>query len=171
MPRGDDNPAGLLILRKETTVVTSLEERLASLEAIEAIKQLKARYCALCDHHYEPDGLAALFLPDGLWDGGPFGRYQGREAIRGFFRSISGSITFAAHLVLNPVIEVNSATAARGKWRLLMPCTAKNDAGTPEARWLLSEYDETYGVHEGAWLFRTLHLTVNFYAPHLKGWA
>lgn len=151
--------------------MASVEERLARLEAIEAIKQLKAHYCALCDHDYEPDGLAALFTTDGLWDGGPFGRYEGREAIRGFFRSISGSIIFAAHLVLNPIIEVDSATAARGKWRLIMPCTAKDDSGTPEARWLLGEYDETYVLHEGAWLFRTLHLTVNFYSPHLKGWV
>lgn len=150
---------------------TSVEDRLARLEAIEEIKQLKARYCALCDANYEPDGLADLFLPDGVWDGGPFGRYQGRESIRNFFRGISGSIRFAAHLVLNPIIEVQNADAATGKWRLIMPCTATTDAGTPEARWLLSAYDEVYARYEGAWLFRSLHLTVNFYAPHLKGWA
>ena len=151
--------------------MASIEERLARLEAIEEIKSLKARYCALCDAEYDPEGLAAMFLPDGVWDGGPFGRHEGREAIRTFFRGISGSIRFAAHLVLNPIIEVQSATTATGKWRLIMPCTAKNDAGMAEARWLLSAYDETYVLQDGEWLFRTLDLTVNFYAPHLKGWA
>jgi hypothetical protein len=149
----------------------SVEERLARLEAIEEIRALKAHYCALCDADYEPDGLAALFLPDGIWDGGPFGRYEGREAIRGFFRGISGSIKFAAHLVLNPIIEVQSAQAATGKWRLIMPCTVVADDGKPEARWLLSAYDEVYARHDEKWLFRSLHLTVNFYSPHLAGWA
>ena len=151
--------------------MASIEERLARLEAIEAIKQLKAHYCALCDRDYEPDGLAACFAPDAYWDGGPFGRYEGREAIRGFFKGISGNIKFAAHLVLNPIITVHSATTASGKWRLIMPCTATNDSGALEARWLLSEYDETYVQIDGQWLFQRLDLTVNFYSPHLKGWA
>jgi hypothetical protein len=151
---------------------TSVEERLARLEAIEEIKALKARYCALCDAEYDPDGIAALFLPDGVWDGGPtFGCYTGRDAIRAHFRGISGSIRFAAHLVLNPIIEVRSADTANGKWRLIMPCTVARDDGTPEARWLLSAYDEDYARYEGSWKFRSLHLTVNFYAPHLAGWA
>jgi hypothetical protein len=149
----------------------SIEGRLGRLEAIEEIKALKTRYCALCDADYEPDGLAALFLPDAVWDGGLFGRHEGREAIRTFFRGISGSIRFAAHLVLNPIIEVQSADAATGKWRLIMPCTVMADNGEAEARWLLSEYDEIYARHEGAWLFKSLTVTVNFYAPHLKGWA
>jgi uncharacterized protein (TIGR02246 family) len=152
-------------------VTVSVEERLVRLEAIEEIKALKARYCALCDANYDPDGLAALFLPDGVWDGGPFGRHEGREAIRGFFKGISGSIVFAAHLVLNPIIDVQSIDTATGKWRLIMPCTAAGDDGAPQARWLLSAYDEVYARHDGAWLFRSLHLTVNFYAPHLAGWA
>ena len=38
----------------------TIEDRLARLEAIEEIKQLKARYCALCDADYVPDGLAAI---------------------------------------------------------------------------------------------------------------
>ncbi len=153
-------------------MAANIEERLARLEAIEEIKALKARYCALCDANYDPDGLAATFVPDGVWDGGPtFGRYEGREAIRDYFKGISGQIVFAAHLVLNPIIEVQSADAATGKWRLIMPCTVKSDAGVPEARWLLSAYDEVYARHEGEWLFRTLVVTVNFYSPHLQGWA
>lgn len=150
----------------------SVEQRLARLEAIEDIKALKAQYCALCDADYDPDGIAALFLPDGVWDGGPtFGCHTGRDAIRAHFRGISGSIRFAAHLVLNPIIEVQSADAATGKWRLIMPCTVTADDGKAEARWLLSAYDEVYARYEGAWLFRSLHVTVNFYAPHLMGWA
>jgi hypothetical protein len=57
-----------------------------------------------------------LFTEDGVWDGGPsFGRYQGHEQIRKFFESIFGTIVFAAHLVLNPIITVDGSRA-RGRW-------------------------------------------------------
>ena len=59
---------------------TSIEDRLARLEAIEEIKQLKAHYCALCDDNYVPDGLAALFVPDAIWDGGQFTVHDGTSA-------------------------------------------------------------------------------------------
>ena len=50
-----------------------LEKRLQTLEDIEAIKRLKARYCAMCDAGYDSDGLAGLFTEDAVWDGGSFG--------------------------------------------------------------------------------------------------
>ena len=149
----------------------ALELRLARLEAIEDIKHLKARYCALCDANYDPDGLAAVFVRDAIWDGGSeFGRHVGREAIRAFFAGVSGDIRFAAHLVLNPIIEVQAPDRATGKWRLIMPCTVRTADGA-QARWLLSEYEEDYVKPEGAWLFRSMTVKVNFYAPHLEGWA
>ncbi len=151
----------------------ALEQQVARLSAIEDIKQLKARYCSLCDANYDPDGLAALFVDDGVWDGGPeFGRHAGRDAIRKFFRGASGSIVFAAHLVMNPIIEVAAdAHSATGKWRLIMPCTVLDDAGTAESRWLLSAYDESYVCVDTGWLFKSLTVDSQFYAAHLSGWA
>ncbi len=149
----------------------TLEQQVARLAAIEDIKKLKAVYCGFCDADYDPDGLAALFVEDGVWDGGPeFGRHEGREAIRTFFEGASGSIVFAAHLVMNPIIDVDGDDA-RGKWRLIMPCTVLDDAGTPEARWLLSAYDETYRRVDGEWRFASLTVDSQFYAAHLAGWA
>ncbi len=149
----------------------TLEEQIARLTAIEDIKQLKARYCAYCDAQYDPDGLASLFVEDGVWDGGKeFGRYEGREAIRTFFRGVSGGLVFAAHLVLNPIITV-SGSHATGQWRLIMPCTMKNEAGALEARWLLSAYDEQYVERDGRWLFQSLRVTTQFFAAHETGWA
>ena len=150
---------------------SSMEERLARLEAIEEIKALKARYCAYADDDYDAEGLASLFVPDGIWDGGQeFGRYVGREDFKKFLDRTRGDIRFAAHLVLNPIIEIQDATHATGKWRLLMPATVMTD-GAREARWLLCEYDEEYVRHEGRWMFKSVKMKVNFYAPHLKGWA
>ena len=149
----------------------SVEERLARLEAIEEIKALKARYCAYADDDYDAEGMAALFVPDGVWDGGQeFGRYVGREEFKNFLDRTRGQIRFAAHLVLNPIIEIQDADHATGLWRLLMPATVLSD-GVKEARWLLCSYDEEYVRHEGRWMFKKVDMKVDFYAPHLKGWA
>ena len=45
----------------------TFEEKVERLNAIEDIKQLKARYCQLCDAGYDPDGIAAMFVEEGVW--------------------------------------------------------------------------------------------------------
>jgi len=150
---------------------STLEATVARLVAIEDIKQLKARYCGYCDDHYNPEGIAGLFVEDGVWDGGQaFGRHVGRAAIREFFAGVSGEVLFAAHLVMNPVIDVEG-DRAHGKWRLLMPCTVRDPQGQPEARWLLSAYDESYVRVGGRWCYHRLTVENQFYAAHATGWA
>ena len=74
------------------------EHRIQVLEDIEAIKKLKTRYCAYCDDNYDADGLASLFTPDAIWDGGEvLGRCEGREAIRTLFQGSSQRLSFAIH--------------------------------------------------------------------------
>lgn len=148
----------------------SLEERVARLEAIEEIKQLKARYCACCDDHYDPPGIAALFVEDGVWEGERFGHHVGRDRIRSFFASISDEITFAAHLVLNAIIELQDADHATGRWRLIMPATLMAE-GRKEAKWLIAAYSESYVRVDKRWLFREMHTHVNFLEPHQGSWA
>ena len=63
----------------------------------EAIRNLKARYAALCDKQYDADGIAMLFTEDALWESPGLGRFEGREAIRGFFRGASEIFSFAIH--------------------------------------------------------------------------
>ncbi len=148
----------------------TLQAQVATLFAIEEIKQLKARYCLLCDKNYDPSGLAALFVEDGVWDGGSgFGRFVGPEAIKGFFAEVSKSIVFAAHLVMNPIITVRG-DEAEGQWWILMPATTEAD-GKPTAQWLLSQYFETYVKVAGAWRYKSLRADIKFMVPHLEGWA
>ena len=147
----------------------TLEQQVARLTAIEDIKQLKAIYCAYCDDGYNPEGIANLFVEDGIWDGADFGRHVGNNAIKEFFASISSDITFAGHLVVNPIITVDG-NSANGKWWLIMPCTTNID-GNKEARWLAAEYDDDYVKRDGKWLFKHLRLDLKFFTPHLEGWA
>src|SRR3954470_24068949 len=84
-----------------------IERRLQALEDAEAIRNLKARYAALCDRQYDADGIAALFTEDAVWDSPGLGRFEGREAIRSFFRGGSQIFSLAIHYSLNGQIEVD----------------------------------------------------------------
>ncbi len=148
----------------------SLEQRIARLESIEQIRTMKAVYCDFCDRGYDPDGLAGLFTEDAVWDGGIFGRHEGKPAIRAFFQSISGSLVFAAHLVTNPVISFIDDDTATGKWRLLEPASV-NEAGTLDSKLLLAAYNDVYVRVDGTWLHKSVTVHANFFEPISKGWA
>ena len=54
-----------------------IERRLQVLEDAEAIRNLKARYAALCDNQYEADGIASLFTEEAVWESPALGRFGG----------------------------------------------------------------------------------------------
>jgi hypothetical protein len=101
---------------------SDLEKRITVLEDIEAIKQLKARYCAICDDDHNPDKIGSVFAEDGIWEGGDFGKAQGHAAIRKLFEGFKQLISFSQHNLMNPIIEVNG-DHAKGTWYLLGPFT------------------------------------------------
>src|SRR5438477_7839467 len=105
-----------------------MERRLQALEDAEAIRNLKARYAALCDNQYDADGIGSLFAEDAVWESPALGRFEGRNAIRDFFRGASSIFSFAIHYSLNGHIEVDVDTA-RARWYLFMPCTVAAGIG------------------------------------------
>ena len=50
--------------RSDLARLERMERRLQVLEDAEAIRNLKARYAALCDNQYDADRIAMLFLTD-----------------------------------------------------------------------------------------------------------
>ena len=159
------------------TVMTTadLDRRLRRLEDIEAIKQLKARYCALCDADYDADGIAELFTADGVWDGGStFGVATGRDGIRAHFAGAAARVTIARHQVMNPIIEVDGDEAT-GHWLLFQPCTNADRSGE-QAVWLAATYADTYrrqggGAGVDGWLIASTAIDVAFFTPFDVGWA
>src|SRR5215510_11082157 len=101
----------------ESARLAQLEQRVQALEDVNAIRHLKARYAAYCDDQYNPDGLAALFTEDAVWESQGLGRFEGREAIRAFFRGASQLFTFAIHYSLNGQIDVQGDTARPPAYR------------------------------------------------------
>ncbi len=142
-------------------------EKLQWLYDIECIKQLKGRYCAFADQDYDPDGIASLFVEDGVWDGGPFGRHTGRAAIRDFFAGVSKVITFVDHYATNPVIEVLGEMAT-GRWDLWAPIVKEPG---PAAYWIMGKYREEYVRTVEGWRFKLLGLDVRALSPYEKGFA
>jgi hypothetical protein len=110
---------------------TSTEQRLARLEAAEAIRALKARYAALADAKYRPDysrldddtmcvvarEQALCFTDDAIWEGGQgFGELLvGRVQLHDWFRR--SPWCFAAHYYGSPQLEIDG-NRAQGIWRL-----------------------------------------------------
>jgi ketosteroid isomerase-like protein len=144
-----------------------IERRLQVLEDAEAIRNLKARYAALCDSQYDADGIASLFTEDALWESPTLGRFEGREAIRRFFRGASGIFSFAIHYSLNGHIEVEG-DQARARWYLFMPCTV---ASGNRAMWRAGIDHETYARVDGTWMFRHKRSEPLMSAPFETGWA
>ncbi|MBX3584881.1 MAG: nuclear transport factor 2 family protein [Rhizobiaceae bacterium] len=139
--------------------------------AVLQIMNLKNRYMELCDIGYPSKPLGALFVEDGVWTSPVFGTYEGRDEVERFFDNISASIVFAAHLALNPIIDVAAdGQSAKGRWRILMPFT-QADGDKRQARWILGDYAEDYVLRDGAWMFKRIDFFVNFDVPHEGTWA
>lgn len=158
--------------------VEALEHRLRSVEDVEAIYRLKARYGQLVDARYDRQGpksgpelealaarIADLFCEDAVWDGGAgLGECRGREAIRQRF--LKPTLRFSWHFFVKPHIEVHG-DHAHGTWDILAPCTATD--GTP--MWMAGVEHDDYSREDGRWLHRSMRLSLVFMAPHARGWS
>ena len=152
--------------------MSELEDRIARLEAVERIRDLKARYADVCDTGYDPDRMDPLFTRDAVWDGGDrFGRYEGIDAIRCFFAEVSSQIVWALHYMVAPVIEVaDDLETATGSWYLWQPCTVVAEAG-PQAVWLTGRYADRYRCEDGVWRFSEVRLECQTVSPLEEGWV
>lgn len=146
---------------------SELEKRIDRLESIEAIKQLRALYCEICDDDHNPDRITQVFAEDAIWEAGEQGRGQGHDAIRKIFEGFREQISFSQHNIFNPRIEIEG-DRAWGSWYLLGPFTFREGNS---ARWLAVRQDDEYVRQNGVWLFQHLRATIRMNAPHLQGWA
>ena len=149
-----------------------LVARIDRLDAIEAIRELKARYADVCDTGYDPVRMRPFFTEDAVWDGGPrFGRHEGVDAICDFFAGISSEITWALHYMVAPIIDVaDDARSASGTWYLLEPCTIATPGG-PRAMVITGRYADRYRLERDGWKFSEVKLDCQTISPLDEGWA
>ncbi len=150
-----------------TSTATTLEQRLGRLEDLQLITDLTMELARQFDNGYHPDGIAALFTDDGVFDGGPFGRHEGLDAIRGFFTSVSEQITFSKHHLTTRTITVNDADdTAAGQWYMWGTHTMGGNA-----MFLANTWDIGYRRTSGRWLISEHVLRWQFLTPYESGWA
>lgn len=147
--------------------MSDLNAAIQLLADIEAIKQLKHRYCHACDDNYNPATLAPLFAENAVWDGGPLGRAQGRQGIKEFFAAASGLVSFALHGASLPVIEVKGDRAT-GIWALWQPMVMTQG---DQAMWLIAKYADKYIKVSGQWLFEEVIVTPRAFSPYESGFG
>src|SRR5262249_41711845 len=151
---------------------TGLEQRVRLLEDIQAITELKSTYCDAADGgwdrpSHDADKVAALFVEDGVWDGGLFGHAAGREAIRGLFQSFRVLLPFVFHRVTNPIIRVDG-NVATGEWHLLAPGIV---AATHRVEgWFGGIYHDEFVRTPDGWKFKRLQLTPAFAVENGQAW-
>jgi len=131
-----------------------LVARLKRLEDIEALQQLKYRYCRAADDNYDGELVASLFTEDGIWDGGTFGSFQGRAEIAARFNDSKGVFAYVSHQVGNPHIVVDGDRAVCD-WYLSL--TKINKAGD-RSMLFSGTYRDICVRRGGRWYFEELHL-------------
>ena len=147
--------------------LAELERRLIRMEGIEAIKQLKARYCAICDDDHNTSKITTLFVDDGIWEGASFGKAQGHAAIRELFGTFQKMISFSQHMVMNPIIEIKG-DRAQATWYFLGPFTYRKEN---QAQWVAVRYDDDYVKVNGEWKYQHLRANVRMHAAPTESWA
>ena len=166
--------------------VAALRRRVEVSEGVLAVQALKARYGELVDLRFSrgsvvdapaltriADDIAALFTPDGVWDGGPgLGRAVGRPEIAARLRE--PTLRFSRHFFMNPRIVVEArdggdggTAVATARWDLLSPCRRAD--GT--SYWMSGYEDDEYVLVDGVWLCRSMTLTTVFMTPVTEGWT
>ena len=138
----------------ERTMDTTLAERIDRLEQIEALKQLKYRYCAAVDANYDAAAIASMFTEDAVWDGGDLGYYSGRDAIHKSFMEPNSSVLWMRHCVVNPIIDI-TGDRAQCQWYMWLP-KITND-GTSKSFQGGTYVDQCRRV-DGRWFFEHMQV-------------
>ena len=146
----------------------TLEARITQIEDLEAIKQLKARYCEICDDNHNPDEIVTIFTEDGIWEGKGIGTAQGHAEIRELFVGFQKAMSFSQHMVMNPIIAVDGDTAT-GRWYIFLPSTFRK---SNQAKWQGARYHEDYVREDGTWKIKHLRIAgPRMFADYETGWA
>lgn len=127
----------------------------ASVDDVEAIKQLKARYFRLMDTK-DWAGMRAVFADDVVVDTSASGGevHTGADVFMAYLRqALDGAVT--VHHGHMPEIELTSATTATGIWAM------EDKNHWPSGMHLngFGHYHETYEKTDGRWRIKTLKLT------------
>jgi uncharacterized protein (TIGR02246 family) len=128
---------------------STVEARLAILEAKEEVREFVAQYCTVTDKMNAIDELMDLFTKDAVMRNA-VGTYSGRAAIQDYYANFfTESTKFARHHVLNQVITVVEPGVARHQSYFIAMLGRDGESKIAYGR-----YDDTIVKSEGRWQFK-----------------
>lgn len=142
----------------------TLEERIARLENLHEIEQLKYRYLRACDAK-DPVGFKACFVPEGAdLDYGPLGVFDSVDDLVGIFMKIALEkddneeyVILDMHHGVHPTVELVSETEARGAWTLRFRQLRIKDG---QEHVMCGDYEDIYRKVDGEWKIHKQHMHV-----------
>lgn len=149
-------------------MTTSLDERVARLEAIEAVRSLKMSYARWCDAGFPAEQLGSIFTEDCVWDGGAvFGRHVGFDELQAFFAGARSSVAWALHYIVSGAVEVaDDLDTAKSTWYLWQPMTLDGCAV-----WNMGRYLDAHVRTGDGWRISSVDLTVEALTHVDRGWV
>ena len=149
-----------------------LEKRIARLEDIESIRQLKHQYAVCCDNGYDADGMSSLFIPDAVWESNKFGTYHGRDEIHRFISEVGSDLVFALHYMNNAIIDVaEDGLSAKGTWILYEPATmTRSEDPGKDSVVITADYADDFVKVDGEWRFSYVRANFRTVANLHEGW-
>ena len=152
-------------------------QRLAQLEAHNAIRNCINRYMEICDDlsaETDLDELMALFDADSVWEGigakyaASFGRYESAAAIRKMFASYTqqeSHFVINAHFVSSEQIDVHGSEA-KASWLMLQTSTFRDGRSHLNGAKLRVSFQQQEG---GAWKIKHFQ-TENLFSRPVSHW-
>lgn len=155
----------------------ALEDKVARLEDIEAIKRLQRIYGYYLDNCMW-DEIVDLFSDDAeSVEIGDRGIYCGKEGMKRLFKEVigvGGPKSYGElrdHMQLQGVVTVApDGKTAKGRWRV-WGCLAVPISGERRAMFLSGPYENEYIKENGRWLFKKMHWYLTFATPYEDGWV
>lgn len=143
--------------------MSELERRIERLEALEAIRDLDARYCRALDDG-DWDTLVSLFTDDGEFVG--LSTARGHAELRTFFAGLAAAgLTAFWHHVTNLEITLDGPDTARARSFLWQPCVQD---GVPHIA--AGRYIDALRRVDGAWRYTTKQVAFDYFVPLSDGW-
>ena len=136
--------------------------RLDRLEAMQAISELRSRYCLYADASAWLE-VAQLFDEDAIFVG--LGSARGRAEIEMVFAGVPDAMDAWWHFVHNEITDV-VGDQATGHSYFDAPCVI---GGVPHV--CAGRYDERFVRRNGKWLFAERRLTFFYQNPLVDGWG
>jgi len=128
------------------------------MDEYEKIRRLLAEYCFATDTG-DTARWVALFTQDVRWEGGAFGRFEGREAATAYHQGAGDASKGFRHITSNSVIDLEGDRASVASYVQVF-----DQSGDQPALAFSGVYQDVVVKQDGKWLIKERHLH-----PHPSG--